>query len=638
MISVFRHHLQGRFLRYVVYAVSFFILFPSAIMVFFRWFEGGTDWVIKVNRQTVELGAYQQRVYGIEQQINRFKQMFGDQAEAFFAMQGLSDNPHKIALDSLVDQSLLEQVAKKLHITLSSTYFNQELIKMVPRDVVSPDGKIDMQRLAHAYNTSVAQLQDEFYNQAVSNLLIQMTEGAIYLPTFLLKEKFIESYSNRSFLIAEFPLQKLIKQEEKTVVSDEKLQTFFSTENKKTKRYWVPEMREGLVWKFSPSRYSMKISDKQLQNYYNQNKYKEFIDEPVKIQVRQIVLKFTDKNKSQVRSKLAAIKQEIDKNPELFIEKAKEFSEDNAGKKKKDGLTDFFARGEHVEAFDQAAFRLQKDGDISEIIEMPDHFALIQRVAKKAQTFKQFEQVKNKIEGKLQATQFSRLFQHDVKRALAQEDKLKALEELAHKKGGKKEQITLREKGTEPYMQKFFTVRKNGGGSILMGDDGYAFFVTEVQKSYQPKFESFKKEIRDDWYRSKAVDALAKLLKEGEKLADKDAFEQFVNKHGGSLETTGKINQQMHENVKGLSQRLGGSIGKLFAMTLPGKVAAFQSSDAGFLVCLETINPFDEKKFEEQKRSIEQELYQEQKRLVEQAFIASLSKNATIKVNEKILK
>ena len=81
-------------------------------------------------------------------------------------------------------------------------------------------------------------------------------------------------------------MQKLIKEQEKNKVSDKDLKAFFEAENRKKKQYWVPEKRAGIVWKFEGDRYPIKISSKQVQKYYDQNKYKEFIDQPVQLQVQ----------------------------------------------------------------------------------------------------------------------------------------------------------------------------------------------------------------------------------------------------------------------------------------------------------------------------------------------------------------
>ncbi|HBR70387.1 TPA: hypothetical protein DIC20_04480 [Candidatus Dependentiae bacterium] len=636
MISLFRRHLQGRFLRYVIYVISFFVIFPSAFMIIFKWFEGDM-WVLKVNRRSVGVEEYQQRIFDVQQQIARFKQIFGENADQFLKMQGLGDDPQRIAIDSLIDQKLLEGVARQLHITLSQAYVNQQLIRMVPRDVVQPDGSINLAQLAYAHNMSVEQLRNQLTNQMLATLVMQLTEGAVYVPQFLVKERFIQAYTPRSFLIAELPLQKLIKEESKNKPSDQELKKFFDAENRKNKRYWVSEKRSGFVWKFDGNRYPVKITDKQIEKYYNQNKHKEFIDQPGQVQVRHILLKFTDQNKAAVRAKLAQVKKELGENGTLFAERAKEFSEDVATKKK-GGLTEFFARGIYDPSFEQAAFRLAKDGDISPIIEVPGGFELIQRVAKKAQTFKSLDQAKNEITNKLRGTQFNRSFPADVRRALAQEDALTALEELAKNRGGKKAVLPLQEKGSEPYMQKFFIARKGSGGSSLTDSEGYAFYISDIKKSYQPSFEEAKERLLNDFYHKQSLKKLETILKDAEKITEKDKFEEFAEKHRASIESTGTVSQQMGDKVQRLIKRMGTSATQLFMLTVPGKVLTFVNGDTGFIVCLEQIAPFDEKIFEEQKQALRQQMYQEQKQLTQEAFIASLYKNATIKVNEKIIK
>jgi parvulin-like peptidyl-prolyl isomerase len=636
MISLFRRHLQGRFLKYVIYAVSFFVVFPSALMIIFKWVDGDA-WAIKVNGKSVGIEEYQHKIFNTQQQIQQFKNMFGDNAQQFLKIQGLDADPQKIALDSLIDQKLLEAVADKLHIKLSPQFVAQQLIRMVPPQLVGADGSVDLYSLARAQNMSVSELQDQITNQLTSTLLMQLTEGAVYVPEFVIKEKFIQAYTPRSFLVAELSLQNLVQEEEKQKVSDAELKKFFDAENRKSKRYIVPEKRAGFVWQFDGADYPAKISDKQIESYYKTNKLKEFVDQPAQIQVRHILMKFDDKNKAEVRAKLAKIKQEVDENPKLFADRAKEFSDD-AESNKKGGLTDFFSRGKYAAAFEQAAFRLTKNDEISQVVETDVGFELIQRAGKKPQVFKDLSKVRDDIVEKLRIRQFTKLFQHDIRRALAQEEALKTLEKLAQQKKGKKETLALQEKGVAPYMKRFFMARKGSGGSFLQNSEGYAFYVSEIKKSYQPKFADLKEQVAGDYYRYQAEKKMKKILHEADVLTDKKAFEAFADKNNASLESTGIISQQMHDKAQRLMNRIGGSPSELFSSTVPGSVVTFLGEGKGFMLCLDTIAPFDEKEFKVQKDGLLKQLYQEQRQIAQSAFIASLYKNATIKVDKKIVR
>ena len=103
MISFFRHHLQGRFLRYTVYVVSFLVVFPTSLAIFMRWFNvGGSDWVVKVNGSSIGYAQYQQREQEINRQIEQIKSVLGDKAQAVLAANGLSGDPKTITVNNLI--------------------------------------------------------------------------------------------------------------------------------------------------------------------------------------------------------------------------------------------------------------------------------------------------------------------------------------------------------------------------------------------------------------------------------------------------------------------------------------------------------------------------------------------------------
>ena len=71
-------------------------------------------------------------------------------------------------------------------------------------------------------------------------------------------------------------------------------------------------------------------------------------------------------------------------------------------------------------------------------------------------------------------------------------------------------------------------------------------------------------------------------------------------------------------------------------MSSPGSVAAYLGSDMGYAACLEAVAPFDEQKFQAHKGELAFAALRSQRILIEQGFVASLCRNATIKVNEKL--
>ena len=281
MISFFRHHLQGRFLRYTVYAVSFLVVFPTSLAIFFRWFDiGGSDWVIKVNSSRVGYAQYQQREQEINSQIEQLKSMLGDKAQAVLAANGLAGDPKTITINHLIMQTLFDSSAKKVGIYVSPSYRQLYMMRSLPRQFLLPNGEINRALVEQTYHVSFEQLEQQQEQRIKEETLLQFTNGAIYLPLFVLKDYFMREYADHKFLIAKLPLARFIEQEKKQVFVDKDLQEFFAAENRRSRRYFVPERRSGIVWTFSPDQYGITITDNQIKRYYDRNKPTEFILAP----------------------------------------------------------------------------------------------------------------------------------------------------------------------------------------------------------------------------------------------------------------------------------------------------------------------------------------------------------------------
>jgi parvulin-like peptidyl-prolyl isomerase len=647
MISFFRQHLRGRALRLIIYIVAFIIIFPSALTLIFRQADT-PDWALRVNDYTVSVHEFNQRVHDFNQRI---LQQFGPQFAALFTEQ----HTKQLVTQTLITQKLLTDVARDLNIALSPSYVAQQLLETFPRDFVTANGSVDRALIAHMRGLTVEQFDTQFDDELKEHLVRSLAEGAVHVPIFALRDAFTQQFTDRTYRIATFSLDKAIKAEKKHAITNEDAKGYFDSENKKTKRYWVPEKRAGIVITFDAHKYGAKISDKQVQRYYDRNKHKEFVEAPAKMRVRRILLKCNDQTKLSVQERLEAIRKEITAEPtqsqgDLFAQKAREISDD-LKTKKAGGLTDFFARSDGDESFTKAAFRLQQDGDVSPVFESADGFELIQRVERTPQVFKPLEQVRKHIEEMLRAQQFKKVFAHDVRRVLstargardeekkaeAAQAKRDALQEFAKIHGGTQDVISLTQKGSEPYMAKLFALHKGAGGTVFDGEKGIVVLVTDIQASYQPSFEHAKDEVLRDMYQVRARETLKNLMKNGVCVTSKEAFEHFAKEHGGSLSSTGWISKKTLHTQKTPLAKHEEAARALFALSAIGSVVPIESESEAMLGYLEDIKPFDEHAFNEHKGEIETQERSEQKMAVEQGFIASLFKNATIKVNDKII-
>jgi peptidyl-prolyl cis-trans isomerase C len=137
---------------------------------------------------------------------------------------------------------------------------------------------------------------------------------------------------------------------------------------------------------------SIKISDKELKDYYE--KHKKEYSKGEEVHAAHILLPSGDEN----RKKLVKIRKEILSGKKKFEDVAKKISICPSGKQ--GGDLGWFTRGKMVKPFSDAAFSL-KPGQISEPVKTRFGWHLIKVYDKKAPSVKKFSQVKYLIEEKL---------------------------------------------------------------------------------------------------------------------------------------------------------------------------------------------------------------------------------------------
>src|SRR3990167_4029022 len=205
---------------------------------------------------------------------------------------------------------------------------------------------------------------------------------------YVIENKFQDSYSLKRYSILTFSFKKYLDQVKKEKVSKEELAKFFHDNKDK---YSVPEKREATVWKFNLTDYGIKITQAEVEKLYNANKAK-YIEEPVKVEIKRILLKFQGKNPSDVRQKATQIKTELVQNPSKFDELAKENSDDITTAAK-GGLVGFVSKGQLDPALEEAIFALESDGAITDVIRTEEGLEVVQRVSRKAPKYKSLKDV-----------------------------------------------------------------------------------------------------------------------------------------------------------------------------------------------------------------------------------------------------
>jgi peptidyl-prolyl cis-trans isomerase C len=143
--------------------------------------------------------------------------------------------------------------------------------------------------------------------------------------------------------------------------------------------------RRLVIQKVMQEQQSAPVTDEEVKAYYDSNP-EEFTTD--RVQASHILVK-EEELANDLRAKLEA-------DPAKFDELAKEHSTDRSNSSK-GGDLGFFGRGRMVKEFEDAAFALTEDGQISPVVKTRFGFHIIKRTGREDGTPKPFDEVKNQI-------------------------------------------------------------------------------------------------------------------------------------------------------------------------------------------------------------------------------------------------
>lgn len=635
MISSMRTRFKSKKYQPIIWIALLSMVGAASIPEMLNRFFGPGDWVIKVDSTKISKDQFAKKIEEERQYVEFFKKQYGAYAN-LLASSGINLDPKDLATNALINEILLNKVTDKLNIQFDKDFLQQEVIKRIPGEMIKNYGT-DLNLLAQLFGLANAQeLEKSIGDNLKNTLVLELAGGALYIPDFELKSEFASVYSKKKYSILVFPFEKYLNEVSKKPLLKDEVKRFFDEQNKKDKKYWVPEKREGVRWEFNLPAYGSKLTDADIEAYYKKNRHVEFVDYPPQVQVRRILLEAKDKVAlSTLMPKAQKIRSEALQDPSKFAELAKQYSEDK-NTAQKGGLVGFFAKGQKDENFERAAFALKNDGDVSDVIETKYGAEILQRVAKKPMGFKSLESVKDKIKAILEKDGAKNQFESDVKRLSS--SSANAFREFALKKNAKESKISPMAANNSTGAQKLFGIRnENGLATNVDKDKGIVYQLTKIEKPYVPTLESVQKQVESDIYKQKATDKLQADIKKARELSVSKSFDDIKDVFGANLKSTTWINNDSKEEIQKLSKD---SIptDKLWDMEKEDQVTEVVTPTDGYLIKVDHVEPFNNEAFESKKAALQNDIFKKKMQELEAGFIASLKKSANIKYNDKELK
>ncbi len=234
-------------------------------------------------------------------------------------------------------------------------------------------------------------------DEDVNNALMQATQGRFsQLPQDRqqqLKKQFLEEMIAKEVIYNDAKKQRITDSKE----YKEQLQKIMDSIKKDLAiKLWQKKLFEGI-----------KISNKELKDYYNKNK-QEFMQKEA-VHARHILVKSEDEAKKIIQE-LKGLKGEALK--QKFIELAKEKSTGPSGSR--GGDLGYFSKGQMVPAFQDAAFKLKPGQITTKPVKTQFGYHVIYVEDKKEASTKPFSEVKDYIEQRLKMEKFKQIMNEKI--------------------------------------------------------------------------------------------------------------------------------------------------------------------------------------------------------------------------------
>jgi hypothetical protein len=630
MIITLRNQIKQTSFRYVAFFI--FVVIGAGMISIPSLMKqdraGGGAWAVKVNNEEVSYQEFAHEVAEQSEFLAQIRAQYGQYADLLFQAMGWPTDPQMLAYEVIIRTSLMNQLVKNMGIHVHADYITESIndaqfarrhLQMLPAFVFDQSGRLDSEKLTmylkHKH-ISIKEFESKIEKTLSQLQALQFIGNSCYVPAFDAQQEFIAQKLGKQFSYLTFSYDAFLATEKKNAISAEDARAFYDKENIQRRRYWVPEKRDGIVWKFSANNYNIPISEEQINEYYEDNKVSKYVLDPIKIEVRQISEK------------------QLSHNPEVTIEMVKdELANDQSSSwNKKWELIKPFARGEKKGAFEREAFLLQNEGDVSDVIDTKDGKVIIQLVKRIPRTYKPLSAVRHEIRSALAEKQFKKSIVKDLKSIITQNN-AQAVETFIAQKTGKKDMALGIIKNDTRLSQELFTLKKDEYGVFMEGDNGFMVLLTNIADRHLPEFDSIEDVVIDDLHEERAYSAMIDAVSAAKTAAKEHSFEQIAKEHNAALHRTGMIQPNDNKKVQELDKK-DLPAKAMLSLDKVGALMVHNGDRISTLIKVDAIEKYDQEGLIAGLNEVQPLLVNNRMKMQVESVVASLHRNATIETNE----
>jgi peptidyl-prolyl cis-trans isomerase D len=483
----------------------------------------------------------------------------------------------------LIQTQEVRYEAGRMGLKVSDQEVQEELQHGIYKQYFFPDGKWIGQQQYEKFLTdnglTVAGFESDVKDSLLANKLFNTVVASVQASPVEIAEAYKQQNTKVKFQYALLSLADIQKEIQPT---ESELKAFYEA-NKARYENSIPEKRQIRYFVLSDKDVAAQVTvdASDLQNYYsaNQAQYRT----PERARARHILIKTPppgpdgkpdQKAVDEARAKAADILKQLKAGGD-FGELAKKYSQDSSAPQ--GGELGWAIRGGWVPEFEKVAFG-QAPGQISDVVQSPFGFHIIQTEEKEPARVKPLSEVKDEIMPVVRAEKASVLLNTVLTSAQATAKK-QGLDKAAAQSGAQVVQSNPVSKGdilpgvgpAPDLMNLVFATSEKSGPQTVPYQRGYVMFeVTKVIPASTPSFEAIKDRVTTEFKNQKAGELLSKKTKE---MADRahalHDLSKAAKESGATLKTSDLVTRTSQVPELG---SMSGPLGAAFALK-PGEIS-----------------------------------------------------------------
>ena len=581
-------NIRDRATGWIAYVIVIGISIPFALWGIDQYFTGGNIIVAEVNDTKISAerlnGEYQDRLREMQSIISK------DQDEAELQKKIIKRTVLDELIDSVIvrefvnenkfqisEQSLIKDIRNN-KIFYSNNKFNSKIYKaLLDRQGIKTT---DYERIRKSELKTL-----QFYNNIVQSS---------FIPSQNIKLLKQLKYQTRNFKILSLSYNDFIN--DKQVFSEDQKKDFFV---KYKNIFALPEKINinYIIFEKDKLKESIKIGDKDLLNFYNENKFKYVV--PEKRNVSQIFLSNKKSSTEKNKAKIAEINEKLNSNLS-FSDLAEEYSNDELSKDN-GGNIGWITRKDLSSELSNSIFSITNIGDTSKILETEQGFYLFKLIDIKDSKIKKFNDIKNDLRKDYKNIQISRKYEilyEDLANLLFENPN--SLDKVEQYLSVKKTSTGLLTMPQIKSQHKIFsdpkvlavlsspTVSNDNLNSepIEIMDKIIMFRVSEKSKKEYKKYKEVEKEILSLLKTEKSIENMKNSIEEIEEKVRKgkplSEIEKMVSKKFTSYNLIERDDDSIPPSI----------LDKVFSLNLKNNVTSIESGTGNYeLIFLDSIDP-----------------------------------------------